>query len=156
MRQPEGHVDVTLRRPGLPSLDVTTATVTERKCEGCFGSLPSTARASQHYCDARCRQLALRRRRREQRDRDFAPDRAEAELRSAVEGSTSELRLTALLAKAAQGGSVRAILALLAHYHGWGERTEKPTLPVTAARDESDPFAEIDELRRRRAGQRGA
>jgi glucokinase len=41
---------------------VTTTSVTGRKCEGCFGTLPLIARSNQRYHDDRCRQMAARRR----------------------------------------------------------------------------------------------
>jgi Ribbon-helix-helix protein, copG family len=56
--------------------------------------------------------------------------------------------LVRLLGEAARGGSVRAIEILL--MRKWESRTTEPPPWATRAQIDGDPFAEVDELRRRR------
>jgi len=123
------------------ALDVTVATIapTARRCGGCGEPLPLLSRPNRRHHDDRCRQIAARRRRREQADRRFAADQGEVQLAEAVRASTSELRLLAQLAKAAAGGSVRASIYLLERLH-----------PVDAGQEHDRP-ERVDELAALRA-----
>jgi predicted transcriptional regulator len=56
--------------------------------------------------------------------------------------------LVRLLGEAARGGSVRAIEILL--MRKWERGTAEPPPWATRTQIDSDPFAEVDELRRRR------
>jgi endogenous inhibitor of DNA gyrase (YacG/DUF329 family) len=126
--------------------------VAERRCEACGGRLASTSRRDRRFCSARCRQLAYDRRSRALRTETQTipvsqPD--EQLLRRALEAATQEERLLAQIAAAANRGAWRAAAWILERRfpERWaaGRRPEE-----TLVLDESDPFAEVDELARRR------
>jgi hypothetical protein len=132
--------------------DTLPRTVTRQRyaltmdCQGCGKPLPVLARANRHYHGDACRSLAARRRRKERVDRQFGASAGDVELLAAVERATSEPRLLANVAKAAQT-NWRASVWLLQVLHGYGERARDD---VPASPDADDPFVEVDMLAARR------
>jgi hypothetical protein len=123
--------------------------VSERRCaaEGCEELLPRSARVTQRFCSRACRQRMYARRRRDG-ERD---ERAEQvrRLEEMLETATSEPRLVAIVARAAGAGSWRAACWILERKfrERWSSSRIDDHVPVI---DASGPFAEVDELARRR------
>lgn len=117
----------------------------ERPCEGC-GQPLGPSRPNRRHHDARCRKAAYLRRQHERKTTE--PVMAPGLDREAVlEEATSEARLLIYVAQAARSSWRAAAWLLERRYpERWGRGGEtEPGVP-----DPADPFAEVDELARRR------
>ena len=140
-----------------------------RTCANCRAELPALARRDRRYCDARCRRRAFEKRKSDvvrattrTTDDDGAEVAAElapvvpiaegSALAEAVERATRETRLTGLVAAEAGRGNWRAAAWLLERRYPdrWAPIRRKPDGELEVVADADDPFAEVDELRRRR------
>jgi hypothetical protein len=117
--------------------------------------LPTTARPNQKHHGSACRTAAYARRRRAEARRTSPTTRLAAlspEQQAALDQATSEVRLVALVARAANGGSWRAATWLLERRwpERWSVRDRPQSPPPVLSTEEADALREIDELARRR------
>jgi hypothetical protein len=128
-------------------MDVISST---RLCDGCGEPLPTTARPNMRHHNTACRTRAYARRRRAE---DRATERTSplsraaalsADQQAVLDQATSEVRLVALVAKAAQT-QWRAAAWLLERRHPerWASGREVTLPPIGG---EPDEFAEVDQL----------
>jgi hypothetical protein len=123
-------------------------------CEGCGAELPAIVRRNRRYCDASCRQRALRKRRRESAERELAPvlqitdDQQVEELLARV---LAEERLIAQVAAGAKTNWRAAAWILERRYpERWAPVRRPQAEPELPAVDGDDPFAEVDMLAAKR------
>ena len=125
-----------------------------RTCATCGEELPALARSNRRYCDDRCRRRAHERRHRPQVEPELAPVvpiADDARLVEAVERATDETRLVAIVAAEARRSWRAAAWVLERRYpERWGPVRRRPDGELEQVVDGDDPFAEVDELRRRR------
>ena len=122
-----------------------------RKCEGCTAGISPLARRDKRFCSASCRSRFAKRRRREERRASYSTP-ALSELERVLAAATEETRLVAQVARAAGTGNWRASAWLLERRYAerWGPPPRAASSVPAPLDDPDDPFAEVDELARRR------
>ena len=118
----------------------------ERLCEGCGEPLERPSRRNRRHHGPRCRKAAYLRRQHERETAEPAPVLT-LDREAVLEEALAEWRLVAHVARAARTNWRAAAWMLERRYpERWLHGAEpEPVLP-----DGSDPFAEVDELARRR------
>lgn len=133
-----------------PAKRYAGAVSAERLCEGCGQPLLGAARADRRYHGMSCRKLGFRRRQheREATDSEVATYVPSLDPNAVLEEATSEPRLLICIAKAAAQGNWRAAAWVLERRYP--ERWARGVEPELTSPRDPDPFAEVDELARRR------
>jgi hypothetical protein len=119
----------------------------ERFCLACGADLPESGRADRRYCDSKCRKRAAR-----VRARVAFASSVDDDARS-IASATEEIPLVAIVVAEAKTNWRAAAWLLERKYPERWARVARDRQASPPAPDAADPFAEVDELaRRRRAG----